>query len=97
MTYYDFHCPFFLVENDGELFFSSPYPVYQIMSSNDDRGGGGGDFVAGFLLGSAVCGTLAYIFAPQVIWLFHIRFYHFTLNPCIKVALRYLYIVTNCS
>ncbi|KMT16667.1 hypothetical protein BVRB_3g049530 [Beta vulgaris subsp. vulgaris] len=34
--------------------------------SNDDRGGGGGDFVAGFLLGSAVCGTLAYIFAPQI-------------------------------
>ncbi|KNA05708.1 hypothetical protein SOVF_187800 isoform A [Spinacia oleracea] len=33
---------------------------------SDERGGGGGDFVAGFLLGSAVCGTLAYIFAPQI-------------------------------
>lgn len=43
-----------------------------MMCSNDDRGGGGGDFVAGFLLGGAVCGTLAYIFAPQVIWLFYI-------------------------
>ncbi|XP_044483880.1 uncharacterized protein LOC123209802 [Mangifera indica] len=28
--------------------------------------GGGGDFVAGFLLGGAVFGTLAYIFAPQI-------------------------------
>ncbi|XP_057547001.1 uncharacterized protein LOC130825676 [Amaranthus tricolor] len=34
--------------------------------SNSDRGGSGGDFVAGFLLGSAVFGTLAYIFAPQI-------------------------------
>ncbi|KAJ4720933.1 Low-density receptor-like protein [Melia azedarach] len=28
--------------------------------------GGGGDFIAGFLLGGAVFGTLAYIFAPQI-------------------------------
>ncbi|KAK8934600.1 hypothetical protein KSP39_PZI014784 [Platanthera zijinensis] len=28
--------------------------------------GGGGDFVAGFLLGGAVFGTLAYVFAPQL-------------------------------
>lgn len=34
---------------------------------SDSRGGGGGDFLAGFLLGGAVFGTLAYIFAPQVI------------------------------
>nr|CAN60966.1 hypothetical protein VITISV_015143 [Vitis vinifera] len=27
---------------------------------------GGGDFVAGFLLGGAVFGTLAYVFAPQI-------------------------------
>ncbi|KAK3020318.1 hypothetical protein RJ639_046530, partial [Escallonia herrerae] len=33
---------------------------------NDNRGGGGGDFVAGFLLGGAVLGTVAYIFAPQI-------------------------------
>ncbi|XP_061354544.1 uncharacterized protein LOC133299125 isoform X2 [Gastrolobium bilobum] len=32
----------------------------------DNRGGGGGDFVAGFLLGGAVLGTLAYVFAPQI-------------------------------
>ncbi|KAL0403357.1 UNVERIFIED_CONTAM: hypothetical protein Sradi_1976500 [Sesamum radiatum] len=33
----------------------------------DDRSGGSGaDFVAGFLLGGAVFGTLAYIFAPQI-------------------------------
>ncbi|KAF5176538.1 Low-density receptor-like protein [Thalictrum thalictroides] len=34
--------------------------------NDDSRGGGGGDFVAGFLLGGAVFGTLAYIFAPQI-------------------------------
>ncbi|XP_076922578.1 uncharacterized protein LOC143584392 [Bidens hawaiensis] len=33
---------------------------------NDRSGGSGGDFVAGFLLGGALCGTLAYIFAPQI-------------------------------
>ncbi|OMP03373.1 hypothetical protein CCACVL1_02448 [Corchorus capsularis] len=32
----------------------------------DGSRGGGSDFVAGFLLGGAVCGTLAYIFAPQI-------------------------------
>ncbi|XP_028755380.1 uncharacterized protein LOC114714778 [Neltuma alba] len=31
-----------------------------------DSGSGGGDFVAGFLLGGAIFGTLAYIFAPQI-------------------------------
>ncbi|XP_026401605.1 uncharacterized protein LOC113297373 isoform X2 [Papaver somniferum] len=30
------------------------------------RGGGSGDFVAGFVLGGAVFGTLAYLFAPQI-------------------------------
>lgn len=30
------------------------------------RRGSGGDFVAGFLLGGAVFGAVAYIFAPQV-------------------------------
>ena len=34
---------------------------------SDANSGGGGDFVAGFLLGGAVFGTIAYIFAPQVI------------------------------
>ncbi|KAJ4882667.1 hypothetical protein Rs2_32760 [Raphanus sativus] len=29
-------------------------------------GGGGGDFVAGFLLGGALFGAAAYIFAPQI-------------------------------
>ncbi|XP_010933483.1 uncharacterized protein [Elaeis guineensis] len=33
--------------------------------SNNSRGGGG-DFLAGFLLGGAVFGTLAYVFAPQI-------------------------------
>ncbi|CAG7911099.1 unnamed protein product [Brassica rapa] len=30
------------------------------------RGSGGGDFVAGFLLGGALFGAAAYIFAPQI-------------------------------
>lgn len=33
---------------------------------SERRGGSGGDFVAGFLLGGAIFGTLAYVFAPQV-------------------------------
>ncbi|OAY77134.1 hypothetical protein ACMD2_07033 [Ananas comosus] len=33
---------------------------------SDGSRGGGGDFVAGFLLGGAVFGTLAYVFAPQI-------------------------------
>ncbi|XP_062150887.1 uncharacterized protein LOC133859485 [Alnus glutinosa] len=32
----------------------------------DGSRGGGGDFLAGFLLGGAVFGTLAYVFAPQI-------------------------------
>ena len=33
----------------------------------DRRGGGGVDFVAGFMLGGVVIGTLGYLLAPQVI------------------------------
>ncbi|XP_057970034.1 uncharacterized protein LOC131159287 isoform X2 [Malania oleifera] len=33
---------------------------------NEGSRGGSGDFLAGFLIGGAVCGTLAYIFAPQI-------------------------------
>ncbi|KAF2288054.1 hypothetical protein P3X46_008105 [Hevea brasiliensis] len=33
---------------------------------NDGSRGSGSDFVAGFLLGGAIFGTLAYIFAPQI-------------------------------
>jgi hypothetical protein len=38
------------------------------VSSSDSgrRGGGAGDFVAGFLLGGAVFGALGYLLAPQV-------------------------------
>ncbi|KAK8590025.1 hypothetical protein V6N13_088813 [Hibiscus sabdariffa] len=32
----------------------------------DGSGGGASDFAAGFLLGGAVFGTLAYVFAPQI-------------------------------
>ncbi|PNX91835.1 hypothetical protein L195_g014960 [Trifolium pratense] len=31
----------------------------------ESRGGGGADLVAGFILGGAIFGTLAYVFAPQ--------------------------------
>jgi len=31
-----------------------------------DKGGGAGKFFAGFLIGGAVCGTLAFLFAPQL-------------------------------
>ncbi|XP_056158937.1 uncharacterized protein LOC115687602 isoform X2 [Syzygium oleosum] len=33
---------------------------------HDGGRGGGSDFVAGFLLGGAIFGTLAYVFAPQI-------------------------------
>lgn len=46
-------------------FLNSPHLLLRICS--DANSGGGGDFVAGFLLGGAVFGTLAYIFAPQVV------------------------------
>ncbi|KAK1325454.1 hypothetical protein QJS10_CPA01g02907 [Acorus calamus] len=32
----------------------------------DESRSGGGDFVAGFILGGALFGTLAYVFAPQI-------------------------------
>ncbi|XP_045817071.1 uncharacterized protein LOC123910076 isoform X1 [Trifolium pratense] len=32
----------------------------------ESRGGGGADLVAGFILGGAIFGTLAYVFAPQI-------------------------------
>jgi hypothetical protein len=34
------------------------------------RSGSSGDFIAGFLLGGAVFGAVAYIFAPQVMMMF---------------------------
>ena len=50
-------------------YYAKIYHSFHLLSPlySDNRGGGGGDFVAGFLLGGAVFGTLAYIFAPQVI------------------------------
>jgi len=41
--------------------------IYCSFLYSDNRGGGGEDFLAGFLLGGAVFGTVAYIFSPQVI------------------------------
>ncbi|KAF9670473.1 hypothetical protein SADUNF_Sadunf13G0072600 [Salix dunnii] len=37
-----------------------------LIKSIDGSRGGGSDFVAGFVLGGALFGTLAYIFAPQI-------------------------------
>ncbi|XP_052180310.1 uncharacterized protein LOC127793577 isoform X2 [Diospyros lotus] len=37
-----------------------------VCAEYNDHRGGGGDFVAGFLLGGAIFGTLAYVFAPQI-------------------------------
>lgn len=36
-----------------------------LLYSEDSKGGGG--FLAGFLIGGAVFGTLGYVFAPQVL------------------------------
>ncbi|KAF3791008.1 hypothetical protein EJ110_NYTH15171 [Nymphaea thermarum] len=36
------------------------------LTREDTRGSGGGEFLAGFLLGGAVFGTLAYVFASQI-------------------------------
>ncbi|XP_058086069.1 uncharacterized protein LOC131233399 [Magnolia sinica] len=42
-------------------------PDFSIRAQYKERSrGGGGDFLAGFLLGGAVFGTLAYVFAPQI-------------------------------
>ncbi|CAL9112381.1 unnamed protein product [Musa textilis] len=47
-----------LRDNRPNLFVRAEY--------SDGSRGGGGDFVAGFLLGGAIFGTLAYVFAPQI-------------------------------
>ncbi|KAI4384687.1 hypothetical protein MLD38_002806 [Melastoma candidum] len=49
------------------LIKSSSRPRLSVRAEYDDSGrGSGGDFVAGFLLGGAVFGMLAYVFAPQI-------------------------------
>lgn len=60
----------------SSLFLS--FVLHSDMYSDGSRGGGG-DFVAGFLLGGAVFGTLAYIFAPQVL-IFAFSFIKFPAN-----------------
>ncbi|XAR54728.1 hypothetical protein NMG60_11029993 [Bertholletia excelsa] len=37
-----------------------------VHAAYNDHRGGGGDFVAGFLVGGALFGTLAYVVAPQI-------------------------------
>ena len=49
--------------------------------SDANRQGGGADFLAGFLVGGAVFGTLAYVFDPQVIqFTFKFCINHFHIN-----------------
>ncbi|XP_077247149.1 uncharacterized protein LOC143886869 [Tasmannia lanceolata] len=46
---------------------NQPKPSLSVCAEyNDGSRGGGGDFLAGFILGGAVFGTLAYVFAPQI-------------------------------
>ncbi|CAN6864630.1 unnamed protein product [Brassica oleracea] len=45
---------------------SHKFSVSAEYGSRRGSGGGGGDFVAGFLLGGALFGAAAYIFAPQI-------------------------------
>nr|CAH59416.1 hypothetical protein [Plantago major] len=39
---------------------------FSVRAEYNDRSGSDSDFVAGFLLGGAIFGTLGYIFAPQI-------------------------------
>ncbi|KAG9452139.1 hypothetical protein H6P81_005043 [Aristolochia fimbriata] len=41
-------------------------PSLSVCAEYNDGSRGGGDFVAGFLIGGAIFGTLAYVFAPQI-------------------------------
>ncbi|KAF8102951.1 hypothetical protein N665_0189s0005 [Sinapis alba] len=45
---------------------SHKFSVSAEYGSRRGSGGGGGDFIAGFLLGGALFGAAAYIFAPQI-------------------------------
>ncbi|KAG6752049.1 hypothetical protein POTOM_044265 [Populus tomentosa] len=56
--------PRLAIGRKSNLVGSSPKFAVRV-EYNDGSRGGGSDFVAGFVLGGAVFGTLAYIFAPQ--------------------------------
>ncbi|KAM7272824.1 hypothetical protein ACFE04_027488 [Oxalis oulophora] len=56
----------FIAQRKSSLARSSRNLSLRAEYKDSGRGGGGGDFVAGFLVGGAVFGTLAYIFAPQI-------------------------------
>ncbi|KAH7538459.1 hypothetical protein FEM48_Zijuj03G0201500 [Ziziphus jujuba var. spinosa] len=62
--------PFFSIVHTSTTclfsYFFLSFCIAHCIHSSDANSGGGGDFVAGFLLGGAVFGTLAYIFAPQI-------------------------------
>ncbi|ESW29078.1 hypothetical protein PHAVU_002G041600 [Phaseolus vulgaris] len=59
--------PKFPVQRRSNLLIKKNHRSSSICAEyRDNRGGGGEDFLAGFLLGGAVFGTVAYIFAPQI-------------------------------
>lgn len=56
------------------VFFQNVYVLFSTvfdkrLMSSERRGGGAGDFVAGFLLGGVLFGTLGYLIAPVVSFL----------------------------
>ncbi|KAM1142477.1 hypothetical protein ACFX19_042997 [Malus domestica] len=59
-------------------------------SDDSRRGGGGADFVAGFVLGGAVFGTLAYVFAPQV--LPYLTLLSFSIHHVLLVFIIFIYL-----
>lgn len=60
--------------------------IAHCIQSSDTNNGGGSDFVGGFLLGGAVFGTLAYIFAPQVrLNVFPLRFSFVNFIPMLLI------------
>ncbi|KAG6425611.1 hypothetical protein SASPL_116053 [Salvia splendens] len=53
--------------NNRDLSVCAEYKFRALVGTGNDRNGGNGaDFAAGFIIGGAVFGTLAYIFAPQI-------------------------------
>ncbi|GAB2264935.1 hypothetical protein Dimus_000006 [Dionaea muscipula] len=63
------HCLFERRTPNSLHWYSNPLPASRrsaIYANYSDGDRGGGDFIAGVLLGGAVFGTLAFVFAPQI-------------------------------
>ncbi|KAL6527037.1 hypothetical protein OROGR_016127 [Orobanche gracilis] len=62
-----YDCIWPLILHDGLMRFrASKYLDLDLTCSGNRSSGSGADFVAGLVLGGAVFGTLAYVFAPQI-------------------------------